>query len=338
MTKKEDKKQNATKHGAYSRELMLPGEKFADYEELRRAHYDEWVPEGVTEQFLVDDLTALRWKKRRMAQYDQILLRQRNTQVRRDNKTNRDLGNLRNLGASFSEAANAEAAEEILARLSPYYVGTIEHWIPREKCQDPTQWYKEVGKYLSKLKSEEPVEGPDLFAAIVDPDLMENEISRSDRLDEAIDRKIKRLMQVKTAKQVFPSMRKNARPEPKLINAPARADGNAAGIGESRLMSVEAVTVNTNQEKAVLATQESAVFERTEVTRTDERGSAAASPEVFEIVHPDPVPAKVDFFAKPAPSSIEELNSFCSLCDSVMNSMNLSTSSNPASSPGPASN
>jgi hypothetical protein len=43
-------------------------------------------------------------------------------------------------------------------------------------------------------------------------------LARSDRIDEAIDRTIKRLMQVKTAKQIFPEMR-NARAEPKLINA-----------------------------------------------------------------------------------------------------------------------
>jgi len=32
MSKKKDKNQNALKHGAYSREVMLPGEKFRDYD------------------------------------------------------------------------------------------------------------------------------------------------------------------------------------------------------------------------------------------------------------------------------------------------------------------
>jgi hypothetical protein len=62
---------------------------------------------------------------------------------------------------------------------------------------------------------------------------MEIEISRSDRLDEAIDRKIKRIMQVKAAKQILANMRKNAKPEPKLINAPASTEGQPAVMSEN---------------------------------------------------------------------------------------------------------
>jgi hypothetical protein len=333
MTKKKDKKQNALKHGAYSRELMLPGERIADYEELRQAHYDEWVPEGVTELCLVDELTALRWKKRRMAQYDQILLRKRNTQVRQNNEVYRHRRNLRNLGARFTEAANTEEAEEILAPLSPFYKEIIENGVPREKCQDATQWHQEVGKYLSNLKSEDPVEGgPHLFAAIVNPDLIEMEISRSDRLDEAIDRKIKRLMQVKTAKQIFPSMRKNARPEPKLINAPAGADGQPGAISENEPRPAEiVVSLKSQQETSAIAAKDDVLVER---TRIAESGSASVSSEGAEKLYSGSAHVKMDFFAKRVPTTVEELNSFSAFC----NRMNSNASSNPTSSPGPASN
>jgi hypothetical protein len=86
--KKKDKNQNALKHGAYSRKDMSPGEKIRDYESLREALHDEWAPEGVTEQCLVDDLCKLRWKKRRMDQYDQIRLGQRHAQFCRRNYVN----------------------------------------------------------------------------------------------------------------------------------------------------------------------------------------------------------------------------------------------------------
>ena len=82
----------------------------------------------------------------------------------------------------------------------------------------------------------------DLFAAIVDPGLMEIEIARSGRLDEAIDRTIKRLMQVKAAKQVFPNMRKHAKPEPKLISAPENAAAQPALVFEKQLKSAQSVT------------------------------------------------------------------------------------------------
>jgi hypothetical protein len=82
MSKKTAKNQNAVKHGVYSREVMLPGERIGDYEALRQVHYDEWAPDGVTERYSVDDLFVLRWKKLRLDQYDQIRLRQRETQFR----------------------------------------------------------------------------------------------------------------------------------------------------------------------------------------------------------------------------------------------------------------
>jgi hypothetical protein len=64
ISKRIAKKQNALKHGVYSREVMLPGEKLSDYEALRAAHYDEFAPDGVMEECLVDELVNLRWKKK----------------------------------------------------------------------------------------------------------------------------------------------------------------------------------------------------------------------------------------------------------------------------------
>jgi hypothetical protein len=57
-------------------------------------------------------------------------------------------------------------------------------------------------------RCDESIEGTDKLTAILNPELVEAKLERSNRLDEAIDRTIKRLMQVKTAKQVFPTMRK----------------------------------------------------------------------------------------------------------------------------------
>jgi hypothetical protein len=231
MSKKNEKKQNALKHGVYSREAMLPGEKFGDYEALRAAHREEWVPDGVIEEYLVDELVALLWKKQRMNRYDQIRLQQRVAQIHFENDVNRHRTNLKNLAAEFNGATSVEVVEQIFSRLSPVYVEIITSWIPLEKCKEKTQWGQNISKFLSDLKPDSPLEGPALFAAMVNPDLMEAEISRSMRLDEAIDRKIKRIMQVKTAKQIFPSMRKNVKPEPKLINASASADPQPPAIG-----------------------------------------------------------------------------------------------------------
>jgi hypothetical protein len=365
---KKTKNQSAVKHGVYSRELMLPGEKISDYKALREAHYDEWVPEGVTEEYLVDDLCALRWRRRRLVQYHQISLQRRNAQVREENEARFHSGELQALGEEFSETASVEVVETILAEL-PQYADLIRGWVPREKCEDPAQWGQQIGKYLSNIDVEDELEGPDLFAAIVDPDVMEQEMLQLDRLDEAIARIIKRLMQVKASKQFVPNMRKNARPEPKLIAASAIANAQSAVLIENepkptthteiivsaksdaekcvfaaetvvvidgtRIDEPSSVTPDADSQPVVLIENEPKPATPTEIiisaksdaekgafiaqsdiviegTRTD--GPASVSPEIprnecFGLIH-----GIVDNFAKPAPTTVEELQSFSAFC------------------------
>jgi hypothetical protein len=328
MSKKREKNQNRLTHGAYSREVILPGEKLSDYEALRAALYEEWVPIGVTEQSLVEDLCKLLWKKRRLDQYDQIRLKQRKDYFYGRNYGNKHRSNLKDLAEEFNEATSVEATEAVLSQLSPIYVACITKWVPRENCTDPTQWGPAIGKYLSDLKAEDPLKGPDLFAAIVDPRLMEAEILRSDRLDEAIDRKIQQLLKVKTAKHVFPNMRKNTKSEPKLINAPASADQQPVLIDQNEPKPAadtgSIVPAKSGTEKEVLTAQSGVVVQGTLI---DEGKSAPAEAEKlqFGIAH-----AKVDFFAKPAPTPVEELQRFSALCERVKSSM---ASSDRGSSP-----
>jgi len=321
MPKNNGKKQNALKHGAYSREIMLPGERRVDYEALSAATFEEWAPDGVTEQCLVDDLVALRWKKRRMDLYDQIRLQQRAAKIRLENEYNRHRKNLKNLGAEFSKADSVEATEKIFARLSPLYAEIIMGWIPREKCKDPTQWGQEIGKFLSNLTPDDPLEGPDLFAAIVNPDSIESEISRSDRLDEAIDRKIKRLMQVKTAKQIFPNMRKNAKPEPKLIDGPARADDRPPVIIEYKpepaAQAHMLISEVPEAESVALTPQNVVAIDKTQV---GEFGPVSIPAGTTEKEYSDVERAKVEVLAKPEPSLVTELKKFSALCSELRES------------------
>jgi hypothetical protein len=119
MSKKGGTKQNALKHGAYSGEIMLPGEKRADYEALSTATFEEWAPEGVTEQGLVADLVDLRWKKWRMDRYNQIRLQQRTDKIHLENGYNRHRKNLKNLGTEFSKSDSVEATEKNIGSVKP---------------------------------------------------------------------------------------------------------------------------------------------------------------------------------------------------------------------------
>jgi hypothetical protein len=317
MAQKKDKRHNALKHGLYSHEVMLPGEKLEDYEALCEATYDELTPEGVTEQSLVDNLCVLNWKKRRMEQYDQICLQQRAAQFDQNNEYNRHRINLKNLGPEFSAAASIEAVEKILSRISSLYAEIIAACVPREKCEDLTQWGQEIGKYLSDLKPQETLEGANLFAAIVDPDLMEIQILRSNRIDDAIDRTLKRFWQLKTAKQIFPNIRKNAVPEVKLINPPPSADSRIPATDKSepkRAGSAEIlVSVAKDADKFATATA-GIVIEQS----CNEPGAAPVPQERKEKEHSNEIHAIGVNSTKPIPTMLEELTAFSPICDRLI--------------------
>jgi hypothetical protein len=211
-------KRNALRHGVYSREPMLPGEKIGDYETLQAELNEEWAPEGASERGLVGRLVALYWRRQRLERYEHLRLQQRLDEIHNKSEVSRHVQNLKNLGPQFGGAESVEAVEKILSRLSPLYVDIITGSVPQETFKNSPGWGAAIDTFLSRINPKDQLEGPAMFIAIVNPDSFEHEIARSERVDEAIDRTIKRLMQVKTAKQIFPKMR-NAIAGPRLINA-----------------------------------------------------------------------------------------------------------------------
>ena len=59
-------KYNATKHAIFSRVVLLPGESHAEFDLLLGGLREHYQPEGAFEDFLVDKLTTLLWRYRRL--------------------------------------------------------------------------------------------------------------------------------------------------------------------------------------------------------------------------------------------------------------------------------
>jgi hypothetical protein len=74
-------------------------------------------------------------------------------------------------------------------------------------------------QFLSDLKPEDQMEESDKFMAILIPGQIEKELDRSDRIDDKIDRTIKRLLQVRLAKQIS----RNTRMQADVSVSPAEA-------------------------------------------------------------------------------------------------------------------
>ncbi len=62
--------QNFFKHGLYSKQLILPGEDPAEFDELRASIRREHQPGNTTEEILVDELAQSFWRLRRFRELE----------------------------------------------------------------------------------------------------------------------------------------------------------------------------------------------------------------------------------------------------------------------------
>ncbi len=62
--------QNSFKHGLYSKQLILPGEDPAEFDELRASLRTEHQPANTTEEILVDELAQHFWRMRRFREFE----------------------------------------------------------------------------------------------------------------------------------------------------------------------------------------------------------------------------------------------------------------------------
>jgi hypothetical protein len=216
-----NKKRNALKHGANATEVMLWSERYQDYEALRDALHQEFSPSGSTEEYLVRTLLDLRWRRRRLECHEQIAIQQRLDKVHKENEYSHHVDNLRSFAPEFGEATSLEQVEAVLAPLSPIYSNTIRNRWPFKTGDDPQKWGPRIAEGLLAWKPATRHERADEFIKILDLNEFDMALARIERLDAMIDRTIKRLMQLKTMKQMHGQL------EPKLIDVSATKNAPA---------------------------------------------------------------------------------------------------------------
>lgn len=221
MSKKANK-HNALKHGAHATEVLLWSEKYEDYEALRVGLDLEYFPSGSSEQYLVNTLLDLLWRRKRLQRHERISTQKRLDKVRQENNRAHHIANLCATAPDFKDATTVEQVEELLAILSPLYRVTIlRQWpVPAGKDatgedRDPNTWGAKIAEGLSTWRPPIRHEDADEFLATLDLAEFDQALTRIERLDAMIDRTIKRLLQLKAQKQIHRQL------EPKLINSTA---------------------------------------------------------------------------------------------------------------------
>jgi hypothetical protein len=129
--------------------------------------------------------------------------------------------NLRALASDFGQADSVEKVEALLCLMCPMYRNTILRDTPRKEGEDPSAWGPKIAKALLAWVQPALHLEADEFIATLDLAAFDAALARIERLDAMIDRTIKRLMQIKTMKQMY------SRLEPKLISVIVSKDTQA---------------------------------------------------------------------------------------------------------------
>jgi len=203
--RKKDRSKNALKHGAFSRELILPGESRKEYERLLSELEAEYSPSGPSETYLVNHLASLLWRERRLQVYRQAMLEQRVRTIESNNAARHRRGALKLLAPQLAAATTAKEVEAILA--SRYFTpAAITSDVPQPPPDQEANWGPAIAEHLNKMEVAKQLHGIDAFMHALDyaldPREMERELLQENRLHEEIDKTIKRLAQVKGYKKL----------------------------------------------------------------------------------------------------------------------------------------
>ena len=198
---KQDRSKNALKHGAFSRELILPGESKKEYERLLAELEAEYSPSGPSEIYLVNHLASLLWRERRLQVYRRAKLEQRVRMIESKNRSSYWMGVLNSLAPQLAAATTAKEVETILAS-KRFPLAEITSRVPQPPPDQEAKWGPAIAEHINKIEITKQLHDIDAFTHTIDPLEMDRELLLADRLHEEIDKTIKRLAQVKGYKRL----------------------------------------------------------------------------------------------------------------------------------------
>jgi hypothetical protein len=197
---------NALKHGAFAKVAILPGEDPREFEELHFGLIEEWRPEGPTEEDAVLAIANGIWRKRRVQKF-------REARICR--------GKIDSNHPAYDEARTLCILHEILATdpdsfdqalngLSDEQADHLRSKFPRDSFKSGSAWVQAVQQEIKSVllpAAEDYRRMPAVVLLersswILSEDDLDRELAVDERIDLAIERAIKRLIQTKTMKQL----------------------------------------------------------------------------------------------------------------------------------------
>ena len=184
---------------------MIPAETHRAFEDLHRELYEEFSPVGITEERLVHRLADLYLERDRLYRYTQFKMETRQAEINRHVPFAQPIKELKSRAVEFKKA------KKIKKLLSEDVAAEKSKQSPPEKLRDPERT-NDFLEHIASLPDVGPVHGREIFFKLVEEFPIIERLNQLEKIDVAIDRTIKRLMQWKTMKQMFRQL------EPKVIS------------------------------------------------------------------------------------------------------------------------
>lgn len=193
---------------------MIPTETRRAFEDLHRELYEEFLPVGTTEEGLIRRLADLTWERDRLYRYLQFKMEIRKAELSDQVPRAQFFADLKSDAIEIRNAKIMEEVERFFSKVEDIANGKQS---PPEKCQQSQNWRdpkipgKEIVEGLASLEIG-PINDRDIFFKLVEEFPIIERLKQFEQIDVAIDRTIKRFIQVKTMKQMYRQL------EPKVIS------------------------------------------------------------------------------------------------------------------------
>jgi hypothetical protein len=231
VPRREHKRPNAQKSGAFAEPLILPGEDSREFEALHAALIEEWTPAGPTEQGKVFGIADAEWRKlrsRRFAQAKAI-----SNSLRPDHPAFDEARALINFCYRMYLKPETAFAEDASKYLRADKIRYLNQKFPRQNFESTAEWTAAVAEEIKSvllpatpgfaaLDQDELDPFTDAFRTqIVQMQLfvttihmrefLDDDLEQCSRLDARIARLTKELVEIQTMKQMLRRTSTNGR-------------------------------------------------------------------------------------------------------------------------------
>jgi hypothetical protein len=197
---------------------LVAAETHRAFEKLHEELYEEYSPVGITEEHLVQRLAFLFLERDRLFRYLQFQMEDRQNELKRQFPAAQATKRFKSQAHEAQQAKFLKEAQQYLDEVEGITTGKPKQ-IPPEKYRSPDELFDKIAALPDR-----PSNGRELFSKLVEEFSILERHEQFERIDVTIDRTIKRLMQLKTMKQMHRQL------EPKVI-APSQNKKSSAASG-----------------------------------------------------------------------------------------------------------